>query len=134
MLPKSHFLIGVFKTTFRYDRNSNGGGILKHVRNKVPVNEIKQANVANSIESLLNETNLVKKKRDWSVPTTLLLVETNFLLNTNFVIAGDLNAEETNHEISSFMDFQFMNFQFCRGFWNLEYRENLDFLPRKKCT
>ena len=60
--PTSQFLIDGFKKPFRYDRNSNGGGILVYVRDKFPANEIKQVNVANSIEYLLTEINEGKKK------------------------------------------------------------------------
>ena len=58
----SLFLINGFKKPFRCDRNSNGGGILVYVRHKVPANEIKHVNVTNSIECILTEINVGKKK------------------------------------------------------------------------
>ena len=59
--PTSQFLIDGFKKPFRYDRNTNGGGILVYFREKVPANEIKQVNIANSIECVLTEINVGKK-------------------------------------------------------------------------
>ena len=60
--PTNQFLIDGFKKPFRCDRNSNGGGILVYVRDKVSANEIKQVNVTNSIECILTEVNVGKRK------------------------------------------------------------------------
>ena len=115
--PTSQFLIDGFKKPFRYDRNTNGGGILVYFREKVPANEIKQVNIANSIECVLTEINVGKKK--WAVIITyrppsqcekFFFAEMGKVLDQltpryeNFVIAGDLNSEEKNYEICNFMD------------------------------
>ena len=60
--PKSQFLLDDFKKPFCCDRNSNGGGILVYIRDKVPANEIKQVTVANSIDCLLTAINVGKKQ------------------------------------------------------------------------
>ena len=115
--PTSQFSINGFKKPFRYDRNANGGGILVYIRDKVPANEIKQMNIANSIECVLTEINVGKKK--WALISTyrppsqcekFFFEEMGKVLDQlapryeNFVIVGDLNSEETNCEISNFMD------------------------------
>ena len=115
--PTSQFLIDGFKKPFRCDRNSNGGGILVYVRDKVPANEIKQVNVTNTIECILTEISVGKKKwalisayRPPSQCEKLFFEEIGKVLDQlspryeNFVIVGDLNLEETNFEISNFMD------------------------------
>ena len=115
--PTSQFLIDGFKKPFRYDRNANGGGILVYIREKVPANEIKQVNIANSIECVLTEINVGKKKlavistyRPPSQCEKFFFAEMGKVLDQltpryeNFVIVGDLNSEEKNYEISNFMD------------------------------
>ena len=66
--PTSQFLIECFNKPFRYDRNANGSGILVYIREKVPANEIKQVNIANSIECVLTEINVGKIK--WALIST----------------------------------------------------------------
>ena len=74
-------------------------------------------NIANSIECVLTEINVGKKK--WAVISTyrppsqcekFFFAEMGKVLDQltpryeNFVIVGDLNSEEKNYEISNFMD------------------------------
>ena len=88
-----------------------------YVRDKVPANEIKQINVTNSIECILTEINVGKKKwalisayRPHSQCEKLFFEEIGKVLDQlspryeNFVIVGDLNSEGKNCEISNFMD------------------------------
>ena len=58
--PEGQFFIDGFHTPFRYDRNSNGGGILLYVRENTPAKVI-HCDFPTS-ESVFVEINLVKKK------------------------------------------------------------------------
>ena len=114
--PPRRFLIEGFKHPFRYDRNQNGGGILVYVREGVPCKELKFEFSA-SMECLITEINLHKKK--WAMLSIYRLPSQDekrfyeelgkamdYLSDTyeNFLILGDFNNEENDHEIRNFLD------------------------------
>ena len=58
----SQFLIDGFSTSFRLDRNDNGGGILVYVREDIPAKSIKVPYISKETECLAIELNLRKMK------------------------------------------------------------------------
>ena len=114
--PPGQFLIEGFKPPLRYDRNQHGGGILVYIREGVPSKELKFEFSVN-MECIITEINLHKKK--WAMlgiyrPPTQdekrfyeeLGKAMDHLSDTyeNFLIVGDFNNEESDHEISNFLD------------------------------
>ena len=105
--PTAQFLINGF-TTYRRDRNRNGGGILLYIREDIPLH------TADVIEGFYIEINIRKKKwlRGCSYnphkPFTLShLKELGKNLDykskyDNFILLGDLNAEPTNEVVNYF--------------------------------
>ena len=110
--PTAQFQIGY--TTYRLDRNVNGGGILLYIREDIPSTLL---NFDMSIESFYIEINIRKKK--W------LLVGTNnpnknLISNhlkeisknldnysskyDSFILLGDLNSEPTDSAVKDFCE------------------------------
>ena len=111
--PTAQFQIEGY-TTYRLDRNANGGGILLYIREDIPSTLL---NFDMSIESFFIEINIRKKK--W------LLVGTynpnkNLISNhlkeigknldnysskyDNFILLGDLNSEPTESAVKDFCE------------------------------
>ena len=112
-IPTAQFQIEGY-TTYRLDRNANGGGILLYIREDIPSTLL---NFDMSIESFFIEINIRKKK--W------LLVGTynpnkNLISNHlkeigknldnysskygNFILLGDLNSEPTESAVKDFCE------------------------------
>ena len=113
----NQFLLEGFRTPFRYDRNSNGGGILVYVREGVPAKEIKTYNFPDNIECGFVEINLKNKKwllanvyRPPSQNGRYFFEEIGKSLDAygtryeNFILMGDFNTEEQDADISNFLE------------------------------
>ena len=59
--PVGNFVIDGFGTTYRLDRDSNGGGIMLYVREDIPSNLL-ATDEENHIESFYVELNLLNEK------------------------------------------------------------------------
>ena len=110
--PTVQFQIGY--TTYRLDRNANGGGILLYIREDIPSTLL---NFDMSIESFYIEINIRKKK--WLLvgtynPNKSLisnhLKEIGKNLDNysskydNFILLGDLNSEPTESAVKDFCE------------------------------
>ena len=108
--PTAQFQIGY--TTYRLDRNTNGGGILLYIREDIPSTLL---NSDISIESSYIEINIRKKK--WILVCTYNpnknltsnhLKEMGKSLDNysskydNFILPGDLNSEPTESAVRDF--------------------------------
>ena len=113
----NQFLLEGFRPPFRYDRNSNGGGILVYVREGVPAKEIKTYNFPDNIECGFVEINLKNKKwllanvyRPPSQNGRYFFEEIGKSLDAygtryeNFILMGDFNTEEHDADRSNFLE------------------------------
>ena len=113
----NQFLLEGFRLPFRYDRNSNGGGILVYVGEGVPAKEIKTYNFPDNIECGFVEINLKNKK--WLLANVYhppsqngryFFEEIGKSLDAygtrheNFILMGDFNTEEQDADISNFLE------------------------------
>ena len=109
--PNTQFYI-IGYTTYRLDRNLNGGGLLLYVKDDIPSSML---NMNLSIEGFFIEINVRKKK--WLVgcsynpKTSSILTHLenlgrclNKTLSTydNFILLGDMNAEPSNQILKDF--------------------------------
>ena len=60
--PDQQFVIEGYKTPFRLDRNSFGGGVLIYVRKDIPCKELNRHNFTEKVEALFVEINLRRNK------------------------------------------------------------------------
>ena len=60
--PLNQFAMQSYSNPYRFDRNSNGGGVFIHVREDIPSRELKIRNTPEDIESIFIEINLTKTK------------------------------------------------------------------------
>ena len=91
--PHGQFLIDVFHTLFRFDRNKNGGRILLHVREDIPANIL--SHNFPSAESFFAEIILYKKK--WLISCSYNLNKNN-IKNHLETISKALDAFSTKYE------------------------------------
>ena len=102
--PTAQFQIEGY-TTYRLDRNANGGGILLYIREDIPSTLL---NFDMSIESFYIEINQRKKK--WLLVGTYNLKEIGKNLENysskydNFILLGDLNSEPTESAVKDFCE------------------------------
>ena len=108
--PTAQFLINGF-TTYRGDRNINGGDMLLYIREDIPSNLLHTDDI---IEGFYIEIRIRKKKwlADCSysphkrfISSHLIELGKNLDFNSkyyNFILLGDLNAEPTNETASDF--------------------------------
>ena len=114
--PDSSFRVSGYNKPFRKDRNRNGGGILVFIRDDIPCKEL-QIIFFNEFEVLFIEVNLSHSKwlfvacyRSPSQNDDLffrkLSNQIDFYSKTydNFLIAGDLNCQETEPILSEFLN------------------------------
>ena len=109
--PTAQFNITGY-TTYRRDRNQNGGGIILYVKEDIPS---KLLIIDSHFESIFLEINIRKKK--WlisccynpninSISASLDHIGNNidkyFSTYENFIVLGDLNAEPSNQYIKDF--------------------------------
>ena len=60
--PLNQFAMQSYSKPYRFDRNSNGGGVFIHVREDIPSRELKIRNTPEDIESIFIEINQIKTK------------------------------------------------------------------------
>ena len=108
--PTAQFLINRF-TTYRRDRNRNGGGMLLYIREYIPSNLLHTDDI---IEGFYIEISIRKKK--WLlgcsynphkrfISSHLKELGTKLDFNSkydNFILLGDLNPEPTNEAVNDF--------------------------------
>ena len=108
--PTTQFLINGF-TTYRRDRNRNGGGMLLYIRKDIPSNSL---HTDDTIEGFHIKISIRKKK--WFlgcsynshkrfISSHLKELGKNLHFNSkynNLILLGDLNAEPTNEALNDF--------------------------------
>ena len=113
--PTGQFFIRNYKTPYRVDRTSNGGGIMLYIREDIPCNLIKVDK--NTTESFFVEIILRKKK--WllncsynpkrnKIQNHLTILSSELDLYSkkyeNFLVLGDFNAEVEEANMKTFCD------------------------------
>ena len=108
--PTAQFLINGF-TTYRRDRNRNGGGMLLYIREDITSNLLHTNGI---IERFYIEIKIRKKKwilgcsynlHKCFISSHLRELGKGFDFNSkydNFILSGDLNAEPTNEAVNGF--------------------------------
>ena len=117
--PSGQFVIKGYSTSFRLDRNQNGGGLLLYVHEDIPCKILKEYTPEKPTGNLFVEINLRQWK--WLLscsynPKTNLIADHLHCIGRGidfysskydkFIVLGDLNTEVSN----SFME------QFCASF------------------
>ena len=113
--PSGQFIIKVYSTPFRLDRNQNGGGLLLYVREDIPCKILKEYTPEKPIEIFFVEINL--RLRKWLLscsynPNTNLITDPLHCIGRridfysskydNFIVLGDLNREIFNSFLEQF--------------------------------
>ena len=111
--PTGQFHIHGFSEPYRFDRNSNGGGILLYIREVIPA---KLISTKMKIEGFFVEINLRKKRWllccSYNQKNPLISEHLNEIgknldlllsIYDNFMLMGDLNAEPTEAAVSDFL-------------------------------
>ena len=60
--PSNQFQIDGFTTSYRLDRNQNGGDIMLYIREDIPLKFLTEVKLDNEIENIFIEINLRSKK------------------------------------------------------------------------
>ena len=112
--PSAQFMLKNFGIPYRFDRNSNGGGLLLYVREDIPSKFLKVKSDCN-IESICVEVNL--RKRKWFIngsynPNKSFLsnhleclnriIDEYSKLYQNFLFLGDFNASVSEKCLEEF--------------------------------
>ena len=115
--PTNQFLIEGFSAPFRFDRNSEGGGIIIYIRNDIPCKELNNHNLPKDIEGIFIELYLRKNK--WllfggynpnkeSISNFLDFIgnslDTYIRNYDNLLIMGDFNTEMEVEPLKDFCD------------------------------
>ena len=111
LFPTAQFLIKGFSATYRFDRNSKGGGLLLYIREDITSKILTYSSNCN-IETLLVEINLRKKKwllNDFYDPYKSQIIHHLECLNSlldeyskkykNYVFTGDFNVNTSNSSV-----------------------------------
>ena len=113
--PSNQFQIDGFTTSYRLDRNQNGGDIMLYIREDIPLKSLTEIKLDNEIENIFIEINLRSKK--WLVSGSYspkLSHIKNHLQEIgkgldyysskyeNFIVLGDFNVEMSNPHMSEF--------------------------------
>ena len=115
-LPNSQFEVDGYKSPFRKDRNSNGGGLLIYVKDDISSCELSDhLPLPDNIEIIATELNFRKQKwlltgiyRSQSVNKIFFLDNLSRVIDLysnkykNVIIAGDFNMEPNDTDMQYF--------------------------------
>ena len=112
--PTAQFSLNGFCKPYRFDRSSNGGGILLYVRNDIPSQLLTDYKMKNNLELFFVEVNIRKKrlldcfynphKSNISNHVHHLIKGLDIYLKSydNILIMGDLNSEVSENCLNGF--------------------------------